>query len=225
MEEKQTNYGELTAADIHFAVAESYKTIRTNLQFILSSNPGCKTLTISSAKPAEGKSTNSINIAIAFSQLGKRVLLIDADLRRPSIYKKLRIANTDGLSAILAGFASVEGNLVNVNNSFDVLPSGAIPPNPSELLSSTAFQRLLASLRLMYDYIIIDTPPAGVVSDALSIARETDGLLLVIKEKSTTHNDFEKVLENINLAGVRLLGAVLNSSISESQYSNYKSIY
>lgn len=225
MDEKLNNFGDLTAADIQFAVAESYKSIRTNLQFLLSSNPGCKVVAISSPQAGEGKSTNAINLAIAFSQLGKKVLLIDADLRRPSLYKKLRIANTDGLSAILAGFATVEDNIVTVNNSFDTLPSGAIPPNPSELLSSASFQRLLASMRLIYDYIIIDTPPAGIVSDALSIANETDGLLLVVKEKSTTHADLQKVLDNISLAGVRILGAILNSSVSESQYSTYKSVY
>ena len=225
MDEKLNNFGDLTAADIQFAVAESYKSIRTNLQFLLSSNPGCKVIAISSPQAGEGKSTNAINLAIAFSQLGKKVLLIDADLRRPSLYKKLRIANTDGLSGILAGFATVEDNIVTVNNSFDTLPSGAIPPNPSELLSSASFQRLLASMRLIYDYIIIDTPPAGIVSDALSIANETDGLLLVVKEKSTTHADLQKVLDNISLAGVRILGAILNSSVSESQYSTYKSVY
>ncbi len=225
MDEKLNNFGDLTAADIQFAVAESYKSIRTNLQFLLSSNPGCKVIAISSPQAGEGKSTNAINLAIAFSQLGKKVLLIDADLRRPSLYKKLRIANTDGLSAILAGFATVEDNIVTVNKSFDTLPSGAIPPNPSELLSSASFQRLLASMRLIYDYIIIDTPPAGIVSDALSIANETDGLLLVVKEKSTTHADLQKVLDNISLAGVRILGAILNSSVSESQYSTYKSVY
>ena len=80
-------------------------------------------------------------------------------------------------------------------------------------------------MRLIYDYIIIDTPPAGIVSDALSIANETDGLLLVVKEKSTTHADLQKVLDNISLAGVRILGAILNSSVSESQYSTYKSVY
>lgn len=225
MDEKLNNFGDLTAADIQFAVAESYKSIRTNLQFLFSSNPGCKVIAISSPQAGEGKSTNAINLAIAFSQLGKKVLLIDADLRRPSLYKKLRIANTDGLSGILAGFATVEDNIVTVNNSFDTLPSGAIPPNPSELLSSASFQRLLASMRLIYDYIIIDTPPAGIVSDALSIANETDGLLLVVKEKSTTHADLQKVLDNISLAGVRILGAILNSSVSESQYSTYKSVY
>ena len=225
MDEKLNNFGDLTAADIQFAVAESYKSIRTNLQFLLSSNPGCKVVAISSPQAGEGKSTNAINLAIAFSQLGKKVLLIDAALRRPSLYKKLRIANTDGLSGILAGFATVEDNIVTVNNSFDTLPSGAIPPNPSELLSSASFQRLLASMRLIYDYIIIDTPPAGIVSDALSIANETDGLLLVVKEKSTTHADLQKVLDNISLAGVRILGAILNSSVSESQYSTYKSVY
>lgn len=223
--ENLNNKGESVAADIQFAVAESYKTIRTNLQFLLANNVGCKTIAVSSPKAGDGKTTNAVNIAIAFSQLGKRILLVDADLRRPSIYKKLKIENTDGLSGVLAGFTTADNAIVNVNSSFDVLPSGATPPNPSEMLASPAYDRLIETLRLAYDYIIIDTPPVGIVSDALSVANKTDGMIIVVKEKVTQHTDFEKVLDSIKLAGVRILGVVLNSSVTEENYSNYKSVY
>lgn len=219
------NKNDITAADVQFAVAESYKTIRTNLLFLLSSTAGCKTISVSSPKAGDGKTTNSINIAIAFSQLGKRVLLIDADLRRPSVHKKLRLDNTDGLSGVLAGFVAADKAIVNVNTSFDVLPAGTIPPNPAEILASAAFDRLLESLRLAYDYIIIDTSPVGIVSDAMVVAPKTDGLLLVVKEKATRHSDFEKVLDALNLTNIRILGALLNSSTSEETYSHYKSVY
>ena len=214
-----------SAAEIQFAVAESYKTIRTNLIFLLSQNAGCKTITVTSAKSGDGKTTNAINIAIAFSQLGKRVLLIDADLRRPTVAKKLRIENTSGLSGVLAGFSAVSEAIVNVNTYFDVLPSGTVPPNPSELLSSSAVDRMLDTLRLAYDYIIIDTCPAGIVSDALLLGPKTDGVLLIAKAKSTTHNEFEKMLDNIKLSNVRILGTILNGSASAETYSHYKSVY
>ena len=221
----QNSYGESFSADIQFAVAESYKTIRTNLQFLLAEQKSCKIITISSPNSGDGKTTNAVNLAIAFSQLGKRVLLIDADLRRPNIHKRLKIDPSVGLSSVLAGFVSVEETIVNVNSCFDVIPAGTIPPNPSELLASSAYERLISSLRVAYDYIIIDTPPLGVVSDALSVASKTEGILFVIREKATTHSSFEKVLESVELAGVKVLGVVLNSSISQKDYPNYKSVY
>ncbi len=223
--ENLNNVGESIATDIQFAVAESYKTIRTNLLFLLANTVGCKVIAVSSPKAGDGKTTNAVNIAIAFSQLGKRVLLIDADLRRPSIHKKLKIENTDGLSGVLVGFTTVDKAIVNVNSSFDVLPSGATPPNPSEILASPAYGRLIDSLRLAYDYIIIDTPPVGIVSDTLSVATKTDGLLIILKENVSLYSDFEKVLDNIKLAGVRLLGVVLNSSVTKENYANYKNTY
>lgn len=210
---------------IQFSVAESYKTIRTNLLFLLSQIAGCKVITVSSPKACEGKTTNAINIAIAFSQLGKRVLLIDADLRRPTIARKLKLENTDGLTGILAGLCGSSEAIITVNPSFDVLTSGIIPPNPSELLASSSFDKLISSLRLAYDYIIIDTPPAGMVSDALLVAPKTEGILLVVKEKATSHNDFERLLDNLKLADIKVLGAVLNGSRSKEAYSNYKSVY
>ncbi len=213
------------SAEIQFAVAESYKTIRTNLLFLLSQNTGCKIITLSSPKSGDGKTTNAINLSIAFSQLGKRVLLIDCDLRRPTVTKKLRINDTDGVSGILAGFSSVAESIVSVNTYFDVLPAGITPPNPSELLASPALEKLIDGLKMVYDFIVVDTPPMGIVSDALVIAPKTDGLLIVIKEKSTVHSDFEKLLDTIKLTGVRTLGAILNATSVEETYSHYKSIY
>lgn len=215
---------ESAAADIQFAVAESYKTIRTNLQFLLNRVEGCKVIAVSSSQAGEGKTTNSVNLAISFSQLGKKVLLIDADLRRPSIAKKLKIENNDGLSGILAGFSSADRAIVNINPTFSVLPSGAIPPNPSELLASPEFETLISSVRASYDYIIIDTAPAGIVSDALSVAHLGEGLLLVVKAKSTTYHDFEKVVDSLKLANITLLGVVLNGSEVGDHYSNYRSM-
>ncbi len=211
------------AADLQFAVSESYKTIRTNLQFLLTKVEGCRVIAISSAQAQEGKTTNSVNLAISFSQLGKKVLLIDADLRRPTIAKKLKIENTDGLSGLLAGFASPEQAIVQMNPNFSVLPSGAIPPNPSELLASLEFERLISTFKQSYDYIIVDTAPVGIVSDALSVGRISDGVLVIVKAKSTTFSDFERVTDSLKLAGVPLLGAVLNGAEVKEYYPHYRS--
>lgn len=215
---------ESAAADIQFAVAESYKTIRTNLQFLLNRVEGCKVITVSSAQAGEGKTTTSVNLAISFSQLGKKILLIDSDLRRPSIAKMLKIENNDGLSGILAGFSTADRAIININPTFSVLPSGAIPPNPSELLASHEFEKLISSLKDSYDYIIIDTAPAGIVSDTLSVAHLGEGLLLVIKAKTTTYHDFEKVVDSLKLANITLLGVVLNGSEVGKYYPNYRSV-
>lgn len=223
MKNLNKNY-ESAAADVQFAVAESYKTIRTNLQFLLSRKDECKIITVSSAQASEGKTTNSVNLAISFSQLGKKVLLIDADLRRPSIAKKLKIENNDGLSGILAGFSSADRAVVTINPNFAVLPSGSIPPNPSELLDSPVFEGLIESLKASYDYIIIDTAPVGIVSDALTVAHKGDGLLLVVKAKSTTYHNFEKVVDSLKLANITLLGVVLNGSEISEYYSHYRSL-
>lgn len=211
------------AADLQFAVSESYKTIRTNLQFLLTRVEGCRVIAVSSAQAQDGKTTNSVNLAISFSQLGKKVLLIDADLRRPTIAKKLKIENTDGLSGILAGFATPDKAILQMNANFSVLPSGAIPPNPSELLASLEFQSLIEEFKKSYDYIIIDTAPVGIVSDALSVGSISNGVLVVVKARSTTYADFERVSDSLKFAGITLLGAIINGAEVKEYYPNYRS--
>jgi len=141
---------------VPFAVVEAYKTMRTNLMFLLAQQNG-KVVGFTSSNASEGKSTTSVNIAIAFSQLGGKVLIIDADLRRSSIHKKLKIENEDGLSNVLAGFSEFHSAVQHVNANFDVLSAGPIPPNPSELLGSVKFAELMTKLKEEYDYIIIVT--------------------------------------------------------------------
>lgn len=218
----ENNLNKNTSAEQQFAVAESYKTIRTNLQFMLAQTPGCKVVTISSPKAGDGKTTNAINVAIAFSQLGKKVLLIDADLRRSSVCKKLKLENNAGLSGVLAGFAAADEVIISVSHSFDVMPAGTTPPNPSEMLASTAMEKLLDSLRMVYDYIILDTPPVGVVSDPLVIAPKTDGIVVILKQGVTRHDDVTKVLDNLELTGIRILGVVLNCTDTPEKYYEYK---
>ena len=223
--EMQNNKIASPTSDLQFAVSESYKTIRTNLLFLLSGVDSCKTIMVSSPKAGDGKTTNAINIAIALSQLGKRVLLIDGDLRRPSIHKKLHLENASGLSGVLAGFAKVEDSIIQVNGSFYVLPAGSIPPNPSEMLASAAMDKLLDELKFIYDFIVIDSPPLGLVSDPLIVAPKTEGIVLIVKEKITKHDDLNKVLDSVSLANIRVLGVVLNSATVQEKYADYKNAY
>lgn len=200
---------------VPFAVVESYKAIRTNLMFLLSQTRS-RTFEISSSLPGEGKSSCAVNLAIAFAQLGNRILLIDADLRKPSVYRKLRLQNAKGLSSVLVGFCDFSEAVVQINPNFDVLVSGPTPPNPSELLGSEQMSQLLESVKDKYDYIVIDTPPVNVVSDAVVLAPKTEGIVMVVQDRKTTHDQFKKAVSSLSFANVRLLGVVLNSSSERS---------
>ena len=206
--------------NVPFSVVEAYKTIRTNMMFVLSDSEN-KRVVISSALPNEGKTITVINLAIAFSQTGQKVLLIDADLRRPTIYQRLKINNSKGLSSILVGFCSLREAVKNVSPNFDVLTSGPIPPNPSELLGGNNMSLLLDGLKDYYDYIIIDTPPINMVSDALVLTPKTDGLVLVARQGKTTHDQFRKAVASIEFANVKLLGTILNGDRSGSGNYGY----
>lgn len=202
---------------VPFAVVESYKSIRTNLLFLLAQSGG-KVIAFSSSNASEGKSTTAVNAAIAFSQLGGKVLLIDADLRRSSIHKKLKIDNQNGISNVLAGFSDFSGAVHVVNENFDVLTAGSIPPNPSELLGSKQFSDLITSLREQYDYIVIDTPPINIVSDALLIAPRTDGLILVIRDGFTPHDSIKRAIDAAEFANINILGAIMNGANPKSSH-------
>lgn len=192
-----------------FAVVEAYKMVRTNLLYLLSQSNE-KTITVSSSVAGEGKSTTAINIAVAFSQLGSRVLLIDSDMRKPSVHKKLRLSNDKGLSSLLVGFSTLEETVNTVNQNLDVITGGPTPPNPSELLGSQAMVDLLHDLNERYDYIVLDTPPVNIVPDALVVAPHTAGILFVVRDFITTHDQLQKALGSIEFAGVRFLGTILN---------------
>ena len=206
-----------------FAVVEAYKTIRTNLQFVLAGSDK-KQIVVSSPLMEEGKSTTAINMAIAFSQLGCKVLLIDADLRRPSVHKKLKIQNTDGLSSVLVGLCPLEKAVESINANLDVLTSGPLPPTPSELLGSENMSVLLQALEQQYDYVFIDTPPINIVSDALALAPKTNGVILVVRDRMTTHEEMKKALNYIEFAKTRLIGTILNGT-SDTQAKKYRRRY
>ncbi len=206
-----------------FQVTEAYKTLRTNLLFALAAGKS-KAVVISSAMPSEGKSATCANLAIAMSQTGTRVLLIDADLRRPTQYQIFQTDNSKGLTTILAGFNEVRDVIKKkIGENLDLLTSGPAPPNPSELLGSRRMKDLLFMLEDHYDYFFIDTPPINVVTDALVFAGSTAGLLLIARQNQTTYDNLTRAVSSIEFSGVNILGLVING-VNEKVggYGNYK---
>ncbi len=191
-----------------FAIVESYKAARTNIMFSLSANQK-KVFAITSYSKGEGKSTVSANLAISFSKMDKKVLLIDCDLRRPNLHNIFKIDNNVGLSNVIGRMISFDDAVVrNVLPNLDIMSSGTIPPNPSELMCSGTFVELINSLYDEYDYIIFDTPPIGVVSDALLLKDLIAGFVVIVRERSTTHGDLQKLIDSVNLADSKVLGLV-----------------
>ncbi len=206
---------------VPFAVVEAYKNIRIHLISMLSEIDG-KVLAISSPNAAEGKSTTAVNVAITLSQLNKKVILIDADFRRATVNKKLRIENEKGCSDVLSGEEKYEDVMINYNSHMDVLTSGSIAENPSEMFSSAAFDRLLSELREVYDYIIVDTPPVNLVSDTLAIAQKCDGLVLIARVAVTTYAEFRSALNTMKKLNIKVLGTIINGDgATKKKYRSY----
>lgn len=212
---------------VPFNVVESYKSIRTNIMFALGTSDK-KIIAISSPNPSEGKSTASANIALAFAQTNSRVLLIDADMRKSVQHKTFKLSNTKGLSTLIVNMSTPEESIKSdVMENLDVLTSGPMPPNPSELLSSDQYAALIRKLAKQYDYIIIDTPPINVVSDALVMTNSVSGVVLVVKHKMSTYDDIAESLKQLEFAGANMLGFVLNDvqGSRRGYYYNYKYKY
>lgn len=207
-----------------FTVIEAYKTIRMNILFTLAQSKK-HSFVISSFESGDGKSTSAINIAAAFAQLGNKVLLIDADMRKPTIHRKLRLPNAKGLTSVLVGFCTAEEAIQNVDQLFDVLTSGPLPPNPSEMLYSEVMDVLCKGLEDHYDYIVFDTPPFGIVSDALVLAPRTAGVVLITKSGVTTTDQLSRTKEMMDSVGTKILGAILNAAKNATRRYKYYSKY
>ena len=206
--EKNYNSADAISEKSKFAIVESYKSARSNIMFSLSAEDQ-KVFAVTSYAKGEGKSTVSANLAISFSKMERRVLLVDCDLRRPNLHNIFKVENTIGLSNVIGKMADFEDAVKhNVIPNLDIMPSGTIPPNPSELLCSPGFEKLVKGLIDEYDYIIFDTPPIGVVADALLLKDRVAGYVFVLRERSTTHGDIQKMLESIKLADTKILGFI-----------------
>lgn len=213
---------------LKFTALEQYKILRSNLSFTLPDDVKCPIIGITSAIQGDCKSTTAINLAYVLAEDKKRVLLIDGDLRRSSIAKKMNIPNKCGFTDYLTSkntitsiqtFKSDNGVMEN----FHIIPNGKIPPNPSELLSSARTQRFLESVKDSYDYIIVDLPPVNIVSDALAISKYLTGMILVVREGSTEKKEFERMARQIKQSNVNVLGCVITDTKARQSY--YKKYY
>ncbi len=205
-----------------FSVQEAYKSLRTNLHFSLYGKE-CKRIGITSGTAGEGKSITMLNLAISISETGSKVLLIDADLRRPAMGRLLMEQATPGLSNVLVGLDSVETAVrKDIYPNLDILFSGDIPPNPSELLGSERMVKLVEEMSKKYDYILVDTPPINVVSDACVVASLLDGVLLLVRHNRAKKDDVKQSVARLQLTGAKLLGFVLNGVSKRNRpYSYY----
>ena len=200
--------------------AEAYKTLRTNIQYS-SFDKEIKTILVTSTIPGEGKSTIAGNLALSFAQQDKKVLVIDCDLRKPALHKMFKLSNFKGLSDVIVGNSDLEKAMYNYRDNFDILTSGKIPPNPSEILASNAMTMLLEKLKTMYDIIIIDSAPLQAVTDAQIISNKVDVTLLVIRAGLTKREAILQAKELLNQVNAKILGVVLNGAENNSEKHYY----
>ena len=206
-------------------VAEQYRTIRTNIEF-MAVDREIQAILVTSATQGEGKSTTSSNLAVAYAQQGKKVLIIDTDMRRPTVHYTFRVANGLGLSSLLTRQAEKEKAILPTKvDNLSILTAGPIPPNPAELLSSRAMEHLVAQLREEFEVIIFDAPPLLQVADSRITSKLTDGVVLVVGCTTSDRQRVLKAKEQLELAEAKILGVVLNRRelTDDSAYQYYYS--
>lgn len=212
---KNTSHRKLftVVGDAPFQFVEAYKSLRTNLEF-LSSAGNCKTILITSSVPEEGKTNVAVNLAMTIAASGKRVVLVDCDLRKATTSRYLRIPrNHAGLTNVITSKdeGALATALVRVKDSgITVLTAGTIPPNPAELLSAPMTEKIFASLQKAFDYVIVDTPPVSLVTDAAVLCRMADGVLLVVRPGVTTIQSAQLSKKNLEAVNAHILGVVMN---------------
>ena len=219
--------------NISFAASEAYKLLRTKLQFSFVDENDNHIIGLSSALSGEGKSLTAVNLAYSLAQLDKRVLLVDCDMRRPTLAEKLSLLKYPGLSSYLTRQCGLD-ELVQVcdmksgSNPFYVICAGQNPPNPVELLSSERMKKALKAMRSVYDYVILDLPPVGEVSDALAVAKETDGMLMVVRQNYCDRNVLAETVRQFEFINSKILGVVFNctnDNVGKGYYRKYYKKY
>ncbi len=217
------NMKKILTAESPFIVKEAYSAIRTNLLF-MQKGEKCPVFVVTSPTANNGKTINSINLAISFAQMGKKTLLIDSDMRNPTIHRMFSIPVQNGLSEILAGLTdNITVSKTDIEN-LSVLTGGKIPPNPAELISSTRMDKLLDFVKEHYDCVFIDTPPVNLVTDATVFSQKTTGYIMIVKADATDIAEVKNAVENLSNIGGNIMGFVLNDVTSGRgrYYSYYK---
>lgn len=217
-----TSYNVKDISNIH--IEEAYRVLRTNIQFCSLGDP-IKVVSITSCNPGEGKTTTCINLGISMAKTGMKVLVVDADLRKPMLLKHLSSANHLGLSNCISGHTAIDDiiNTTNIENLFFVA-CGPKPPNPTELLGSPRFSDFLKNMRERFDVIIIDTPPLGGVIDCAIIAAQADAAIIVVRPNYVQYHSALRVKEQLEKVGARVLGVVLNK-VEKDAYKGYYNYY
>lgn len=224
----------MIASNMSFAASEAYKLLRTNLMFSFSGSEECRIIGMTSTFRGEGKSLTSINLAYTLAEARKKVLLIEGDMRLPTAAQRLRLRSSPGLSNLLVGINSLKQSIQSFDVAVeedatitvDVLVSGDVPPNPSELLGSERMQALLAALREHYDYIIFDLPPVTAVTDALVASKLVDGMVIVVRNNRAVRGALAETIRQLKLVDARILGFAFNGATeSGSGYYRGKKYY
>lgn len=211
----------LIGGNVSFVASEAYKRLRTKLQFSFADDSNCRVIGLSSALSGEGKSLTSINLAYTLAQLNKRVILLDCDMRRPTLAEKMTLNKKPGLSEYLTGQHGFKDVIQRYEENeetfaFHVISAGENPPNPMEMLSSLRMERLLGSLRDAYDYVILDLPPMTEVTDAMAVAPKVDGMLLVVRQNYCDRIVLKDTVQQFAFIDAKILGIVFNCT---SEYS------
>lgn len=220
----------ITYEDPKSPISESYRTLRTNVNYASSTDKKIRSLLISSPQPGEGKSTTTANLAIAFAQLRKRTLLVDADLRKPVQHNVFDLPRGPGLAEYLIGEVKELNSIIHPTKveNLSILTAGELPPNPSELLGSDSMSKLVAQLENEWEMVLFDSPPVVAVTDASTISGELDAIALVVKAGSTERSAVDRAIELIQHVNVPIAGAILNGASQESlggKYAYYYSYY
>lgn len=226
----------ITSDKMSFAYVEAYKSLRTNLNFLAGSND-VHCIVVTSTAPEESKSNVSVNLALTLAESGKKVALVDCDLRKPVLHKYLKAGhNVKGVSNILSRQISLKEAMVMPKGfNFSFLPAGTTPPNPSELLSQPQMVEMVAALREEFDFVIFDAPPISMVTDAAIIGNLVDGALFVVRSNYAATDAIKAATQQLQSAGVKILGVVLtrynikkslkHSNYGYGYYSNYGYAY
>jgi capsular exopolysaccharide synthesis family protein len=209
-DKKKTEEKALIGAQLNFASKEAYNRLRTNISFAFIGEEGSKVIGVSSACPQEGKSTISINLSCSLGEAGYKVLLIDADMRRPSICTSLDLPRAPGLSNMLTGGHDIPMHKDVLHKNVTVLTSGDIPPNPAELIGSFKMRDVINKFKEEYDYIIVDLSPVLAVSNTIAISKYIDGVVIVVRHGSTKRREISEVTRQLNYANAKILGFVYN---------------
>ena len=210
-----------------FFIREAYKTLRTNVSFALPGEEGCKVVVVTSSLQGEGKSITAVNLAISYAMADQKVLIIDCDMRRPKLARLMQMGSKVGLSNLIVDHKLLDEAIKHTETpNLDVILSGNVPPNPSELLGSVRMEKLMEQLKERYDIIFLDSPPVNMVTDAVVLAPKSDGVVFLVRADQSERGSVMYAVEQLEYAKAKILGFILNGvDMQRSRYGYNKSSY